>query len=109
MITRILDALFQNILSLLNKLSVQINRVVRDAAWRIVFTENELGGLLVVLLHLSAVRFAFLGKLFCACTVAVFVCLFGLYSHISFDKKRFAGIRVGMSTLSKQWLRWLAS
>lgn len=57
------DALFQDLLGLLDKLPVQVNCVFRDAPAGIVLAENELGRLLVILLHLATMRLALLGEL----------------------------------------------
>lgn len=73
----IFDSLLQDILGLLHELSVQIDRIRRHAIGRIVLAKNEVGGLLVVLRHLLAVRLSFIGELFCCCAVAGIVGLFG--------------------------------
>lgn len=78
MLTRILDPLLKNIFRLLDKLAVQINRVLRHSTRGIVFAEYEFGGLSVVVLHSAAVLFAFFRELFGAGSVAVFIGLFGL-------------------------------
>jgi hypothetical protein len=76
---RILDPLLQDILRLLDKLSMQVNRVSRHAAFGIVFTKDKLGCLSVVLVHLPAMRLAFLGEFFGQCTIAVLVGLSRLF------------------------------
>lgn len=60
----ILNALLQDLLRLFDELAMQIDRVRRYAAIGVVLTENVLGRLLVVLLHLAAVGLSLLRKLF---------------------------------------------
>lgn len=79
MLTRILNPLLKNIFRLLDKLAVQINRVLRHSTQSIVFAEYEFRGLFVVVLHSAAVLFAFFRELFGAGAVAVFVGLFTLH------------------------------
>lgn len=59
----ILDALLQNLLRLLDELSVQVDGVRRYAAIGVVLTEDELRRLLVILLHLAPVSLAILREL----------------------------------------------
>ena len=66
----ILDPLFQDLLSLLSELAVQINGVGIDASVGVVLAEDELGRLFVVLLHLAAVGLALLGELLGAGAIA---------------------------------------
>jgi len=60
------DALLQNLLGLLDKLSMQVNGVGGDAPVGVVLAENELGRLLVVFFHFATMRLALLGELLCA-------------------------------------------
>lgn len=57
------DALFQNLLGLLNELTVQVNGVFRDASAGVILTEDELRRLSVVLFHLATMRLALFGEL----------------------------------------------
>lgn len=59
----ILNALFQDLLGLLDKLSVQVNGVCGYTAIGIVFAKDELRGLLVILFHFAPVGLALLRKL----------------------------------------------
>lgn len=68
-----LDALLEDILGLLDKLAMQIDRVAVDAAVRVVLAEDELGRLLVVAVHGRAVLLAFLRELVGGGAVAVLV------------------------------------
>jgi hypothetical protein len=54
----IFNALFQNLLGLLDKLSMQIDRIGLNAPVGIVLAEDKLRRLLVVFLHLAPVRLA---------------------------------------------------
>lgn len=66
----ILDPLFQDLLSLLNELPVQINGVCLDAPAGIVLAEDKLRRLSVILLHLAAVCLSLLGELLGAGAIA---------------------------------------
>lgn len=72
---RISDPLLDDILSLLDKLPMQINRIVRDAPRRVVLAEYVVRRLLVVLVHLRSVRLALLGQLVRQPSIAALVCL----------------------------------
>lgn len=54
------DPVLQDILCLLHKLSMQINRVICDSALRIVLAENVIRGLFVVLVHFGCMGFPLL-------------------------------------------------
>lgn len=69
----ILDALLQNLLSLLDKLPMQINGIRRYAAVGVVLTEDKLRRLLVVRVHLATMRFPLVGKSFRARAIAALV------------------------------------
>lgn len=56
------DALLEDVLGLLDKLAVQVDRVGRHAPVGVVLAEDKLRRLLVVLFHLGPVPFAFLGE-----------------------------------------------
>ncbi len=49
---RISDSLLQYLLCFLDKLPVQINRIVRNSSWRIILPKDIIRGLLVILIHL---------------------------------------------------------
>ena len=74
----ILDPLFQDLLSLLNELPVQINGVCLDAPVGIVLAEDKLRRLSVILLHLAAVCLSLLGELLGGGAIAARVGLLGL-------------------------------
>jgi hypothetical protein len=68
---RIFNALLQNILRLLNKLSMQINRIGRYTSASIVLPENKLRRLSIIFLHLAPVRLSLLGVLLSASAITV--------------------------------------
>lgn len=78
---RVSNALLQNLLRLLDKLAMQIDRIGLDAPVGIVLAENKLGRLLVVFLHLAPVRLAFFGQLFGARAITIVVRFFGLFAR----------------------------
>jgi hypothetical protein len=55
---RMSNPLLQNMLRLLYKLPMQINGIIRDSSRRIVLSEDVVGSLFVVLIHLHRMRFA---------------------------------------------------
>lgn len=57
---RISYPLLQDIFRLLYELSMQVNRVVRDSAGRIVLAEDVIGCLLIVLVHLRRMSLSLL-------------------------------------------------
>ena len=59
---RVFDALLENILSFLHKLAVKINGILSYAPRRIVFSKDELGGLLVVLVAQLGMLLGLLGE-----------------------------------------------
>lgn len=67
----ILDALFEDLLRLLNELTVQIDRIGRNTSIGVVLSENKLRSLLIVLLHLATVSLSLLGELLGAGAIAV--------------------------------------
>jgi hypothetical protein len=69
----IFDAFLQDILRLLDELTMQINRIGRYAPVGVVLAEDELGRLLVVLVHLATVGLALLGELFRTRAIAALV------------------------------------
>ena len=75
---RISDPLLEDLLRLLDKLPVQIYRVPVHAAHRIVFPENIVRGLFVVLVHHCAVALAFFGELVRRTAVTAVVGIVGL-------------------------------
>ena len=76
------DALLEDLLGLFDELAVQIDGVAVDFADGVVLAENELGGLLVVLVGFGGVRFALLRELFRPGAVAALVGLLGLRSEV---------------------------
>lgn len=80
---RIFNALLQNLLRLLNKLSMQINRVGRHTSAGIVLLENELRRLSIIILHLAPVRLSLLGVLFGAGAITARVRVLGLEKDVS--------------------------
>lgn len=58
---RVSDPLLKNILCLLYKLSMQIDRIIGDSSRRIILAENVIGRLFVVLVHFCSVCFSLLG------------------------------------------------
>jgi len=67
---RSLDSLLENLLRFLYVLPMEINRVGRDFAVRVVFPEYELGGLFVVCVGLRGVLLAFFAEAVGASAVA---------------------------------------
>ena len=57
---RISNPLFQYLFCFLNELAMQINRIISYSPWGIVLSEDKIGCLLVVLIHLRCVSLAFL-------------------------------------------------
>lgn len=102
---RILYPLLQDLLRLLDILPMQVDRVRRHAAVGVVLAEDKLGRLLVILLHLPAMRLAFLGELFGQSAVAVLVGL----SRLAGSDQADVCIDSDKRTLSKHELRFAAS
>lgn len=75
---RILDPLLKDLLSLLNKLSMQINGISLYTAIGVILPENELRRLFVVLLHLAPMRLALLGEVLGRRAIAARVRFLGL-------------------------------
>lgn len=63
-------ALFENALSLLDELAVQVYGVRLDATRRVVLAEDVIRGLTVVLVHLGVVLLALVGEGLCGGTVS---------------------------------------
>lgn len=80
---RIFNALLQNLLRLLNKLSVQINRVGRYTSSSIVLLEDKLRRLSIVFLHLAPVRLSLIRVLLGAGAITVRVRVLGLKKAVS--------------------------
>lgn len=72
------DAFLEDALGLLDELAVQVDRVGLDAPVGVVLAEDEVGGLLVVVVHAGGVRLALVGELLCGSAIAVFIGLTGL-------------------------------
>ena len=71
------DSLFQDIFSLFYEQAVEINGIARDTALGVVFPEDVVARLVVVLVHLRCVGFAFFRELVGARSIAGFVGLVG--------------------------------
>jgi hypothetical protein len=76
------DALLEDVLGLLDKLAVQVDGVLGDAAGAVVLPEDELRGLLVVLGLFLLVTLAFVRELLSACAVATFIGLVSLHPAV---------------------------
>ena len=72
---RVADTFFQDVLGLLDKLTMEVNSILRDTTLRVVFSEDELARLLVVIGHLSGMTLAFLTQLLSGSSIAILVCL----------------------------------
>jgi hypothetical protein len=79
---RVFDPLLKNVLCLLYKLSVEIDRIISDSSLRVVLAENIVGRLLVVLVHLRGMRLAFLRQLMRRCSITSFVCPMCLFGSV---------------------------
>lgn len=79
---RISDPLLQNLLRLLYKLPMQINRIVRDSSLRIVLPEDIIRRLLIILIHLRRVLLPFFRQLMRRSTISTLVCLMCLGSTL---------------------------
>ena len=79
MLPRIFNALFQDLLGLLDELAVEVDSVLGDAAGRVVLPEDVLARLPVVLLHLGRVPLALVAELFRRGAVAALVRLVRLH------------------------------
>lgn len=75
---RITNPLLQYPLRLLYKLPMQINRIPIHSAHRIVFPENVIRRLLIILVHQRAMPLAFFRQLVRGAAIAAFVGLVGL-------------------------------
>lgn len=109
---RILDPLLEDLLCLFDELSVQIDGVGCDAPVGIVLAEDEVRGLLVVVVHLAAMGFALFGKFFSLGAIATGVGFLGLVigELISIVGRRFRRwFQGGRSTRWKHELRCEAS
>lgn len=77
---RISDPLLQNLLCLLYKLPVQINRIVRNSSWHIILPKDIIRGLLVILIHLRRMLLPLLRQLMRRSPISALVCLMRLSS-----------------------------
>jgi hypothetical protein len=104
---RISDPLLQNLLRLLYKLPMQINRIVRNSSLRIVLPEDIIRRLLIILIHLRRVLLPLFRQLMRRSTISTLVCLMCLGSTLVrvFQQVRHEWI----STLSKHEDRFPAS
>jgi hypothetical protein len=69
------DPLFQDIFGLFYEQAMEINGITRDTALGVVFSEDVVARLIVVLVHFRCMSFALFGELVGARTIAGFVCL----------------------------------
>jgi hypothetical protein len=67
------DSLFQNILGLFYEQAVEINGIACNTSFRIIFPEDVVARLTIVLVHLGCVGFAFFRKLVSSPSIAGFV------------------------------------
>lgn len=80
----IFNALFQNLLRLLDKLSVQVDCIRLYATICVILAENELGRLLVILFHFAPVGLALFRELFGGGAITARVGFLGLDGVRSF-------------------------
>jgi hypothetical protein len=76
------NALLENLLGFFDELAVQVDGVAVDFADGVVLAEDELRGLLVVLVGFGGVRLALLRQLFRTGAIAALVGLLGLRSEV---------------------------
>jgi hypothetical protein len=69
------DSLFQDIFGLFYEQAVEVNGIARDTTLGVVFPEDVVARLIVVLVHFRCVGFAFFRELVGARSIAGFVCL----------------------------------
>jgi hypothetical protein len=72
------NTFLQDILCFFDKLAMKVDCVIGNLSVCVVLTEYVLRGLLVVLLHLCGVLFAFFGQLVSRCAITALVCLVSL-------------------------------
>jgi hypothetical protein len=77
---RISNSLLQYLLCFFYKLPMQVNRIVRYPSLGIIFPENIIGSLLVVLIHLRRMLFPLFRKLMRRSAISALVCLVRLPS-----------------------------
>lgn len=94
---RVADALLEDVLGLLDELPVQVDRVVGDAARRVVLPEDVLAGLLVVLVHLRRVPLALVAQLLGLGAAAALVRLVSLSPHLMLARPVFKSAVAGAS------------
>ena len=74
----VLNALFENLLRLLDKLAMKIDGVGLDAPIGVILAEDKLRRLLIVLVHLATMGFSLLGQFLSPCAIAASVGLLRL-------------------------------
>lgn len=79
---RVSNPLLQDVLGFLDELSMEIYGVAVDAADGVVFPEDVVGRLLIVLFHHGTMSLAFLGEFVRCCSIASIVRLMGLEHHL---------------------------
>jgi hypothetical protein len=77
------NSLLKDLLRLFYQLTMQINRVIGNAACCIVLSEDKIRGLLIILVYLDSMLLAFLRKLMCKCAITPLEGLTGLYRAVS--------------------------
>lgn len=82
---RISYSRLQDILGFLHELTMQIDCIVWNSSIGIVFPEYEVGRLLVVLIHLCAMGFAFLRQVVGGSPISTLVGLTRLYTRSELD------------------------
>ena len=65
--------LLEDVFGFFDELTMQVDRIRRDVVLGIVFAEDELGSLLVVLFHLCTVLLPFIRKGLCCSTISAVV------------------------------------
>ncbi len=86
---RISYPLLQDPLSLLYELTMQINGIVRDSAWSIILPEDEVRGLLVVLVHFGGMLLACFRELVSGSSITTLIRLMRLSRVVSSDSPRY--------------------
>jgi len=79
----VFDALLDNGLGLLDKLTVQIDRVRVYLAYSVVLAKDELRSLSVVVVRCLRMLFTLLGRVVCACAISAFISLSRLGDIVS--------------------------
>ena len=106
------DALLEDLLGLFDELAVQVDGVAVDFADGVVFAEDELGGLLIVLVGFGCVCFALLRQLFRPAAVTALVGLLRLRGKVLVLALLFTSevaqavvfaLRIGVGSMVEGW------